>query len=375
MFDSGPNPGLNDYEIITNQYIIEPFVTYKNTTMNNRQDVDDVTRTQSQLERVKKMIQFGMINRIYDYINTPLNHEVIDIDLGLKNFYYHTLFNPQDSSVSAGIMQGNAAFSKETKRLQDSTEIDTRGTKADSGGTAVPSNRENTTANTLRRLFGSTNQTPAQTCDNDLLQTPFDVLGGGFGEMPKTDQRGAISGNDQIERQEYIANFNDHIRNDLLKIDLQVQGDPIWLLTPYGSHSGNLLAAPDRTNNAQGSTEYVQTQSSRCFFLRMFAPSQEDYMNPAREAATSDCSIIGGFYEAITVTSRFQGGKFIQTINAGKMQHLNYVENYVTVVGDGQAGAGGAPVQPVNRNNSQPTFVSASGATFSGDLSAFSEPF
>jgi hypothetical protein len=63
----------------------------------------------------------------------------------------------------------------------------------------------------------------------------------------------------------------------------------------------------------------------------MFAPTQEDYMNPNRANASTSCGIVGGFYEVIMVESTFKGGKFVQTIKAAKMNHLNYVESFVSV--------------------------------------------
>jgi hypothetical protein len=63
----------------------------------------------------------------------------------------------------------------------------------------------------------------------------------------------------------------------------------------------------------------------------MFSSAQVDYMNPDRDSASTACSILGGFYEAIGVTSVFKGGKFTQTLRAAKMSHLNYVENNISL--------------------------------------------
>ena len=210
----------------------------------------------------------------------------------------------------------------------------------------MSSNQENTTESSLRRLFGRTIDNPSAVCDAEIFQTPFDIYGGGFGEMPKTDYRGSIGSSDQLDRDEYEANINEHIRNDLIKIEMQVRGDPLWLLTPYGNDSGNILASPDQTNNVQGTTALVQTQSSRVFFLRMFAPSQDNYMDPERETASTSCAIVGGFYEVIKVDSTFQGGKFTQSILASKMNHLNYAENFISIVSNDSADTG----EPVDTN-------------------------
>jgi hypothetical protein len=284
-----------------------------------------------------------MINRVYDYINTSQNQEVIDVDLRFKNFYYHTMYNPTESSSSVGTMQAESASSKSTKITKDVQRVENEGTNSDDKGEVVPSNQENSTQSSLRRLFGRTDDATA-VCESSTFQTPFDIYGGGFGEMPKADYKGSVGGSDQLDRAEYQANLDDHLRNDLIRIEMQVRGDPIWLLTPYGKDSGNILTSGDRINDVTGTSALVQTQSSRCFFLRMFAPTQEDYMDPERDSASTSCGIIGGFYETIKVESVFQGGKFIQTLTAAKMNHLNYVESFVNVSSNNNVTTGRALV-------------------------------
>ena len=173
--------------------------------------------------------------------------------------------------------------------------------------------------------------------------------------MPKTDARGSVGGSDQLRRTEYQANINDHIRNDMIKIDLEVRGDPLWLLSAYGKDSGNLLTIGNETTDTTSTSALVQTQSARCFFLRMFAPHQDDYMNPDRNESSTACSILGGFYEAIKVNSVFKGGKFTQTITAAKMNHLNYVENNISLATNSQVvGEGVTTDTNVSNTNATP---------------------
>lgn len=340
VYGSGVNPGTNDFDTISNQYIIEPFVTFKGATMNNRAEMEQVTNVDSQARRVKEMIRLGMVNRIYNYINTSENNEVLEVDIALKNFYYHTMFTESQASSSAGTGQATGGGTTATNFTKKNDEIEKAGTLSDDQGKLVPSNQENSVQSSLRRLFGSSIDNPSATCDARTFKTPADVYGGGFGEMPKSDATGSVGGESQLMRTEAIANINDHIKNDMITIDIEVRGDPIWLLTPYGKDSGNILTIGDQAADNNSTNALVQTQGARCFFLRMFTSEQIDYMNPDRETASSSCSILGGFYEAITVQSKFEGGKFTQTIHAVKMIHLNYIENNIGLASNAEVVGG-----------------------------------
>lgn len=336
IYGSGVNVGTNDFAGITNQYIIEPFITYKHATINNRDEMAKVVEVNAQADRVKEMIRLGMINRIYNYINTSENNEVIEVDIALKNFYYHTMFTgTANSSLISGQPGSSGTTTTEITKKADTTEKQGTGS-TDQGEALEPSHQENSVESSLRRLFGSSIDNPSATCSARVFKTAYDTYGGGFGEMPQTDASGSTGGENIMKRAEYQANINDHIKNDMIRIDLEVRGDPIWLLSPYGKDSGNLLALGDQTTDLTATTALVQTQSARCFFLRMFAPHQDDYMNPNRDEASSSCSILGGFYEVIKVTSVFSGGKFTQTLNAAKMNHLNYIENNISLATDSQ---------------------------------------
>ena len=351
IYDSSANPGTGDYDTITMEYFIAPFATYKNTRMNNRQDMIEVVDAKSQAARIAQMLRFGMIGRVYDYINTSENLEVIELDVSLKNFYYHTMYKPKPSVGNAGVsLVESSSNSNQQITVQNQLAKDT-GTVSDEQANVIPRSQETSVASTLTRLFGRGVDSPSPSCDLDLFKTPFDINGGGYGEMPTSDFTSMVGASNQIERDEYKANLNDHIKNELLLINMQVRGDPIWLLTPYGVHSGITISTTNQANNATG----VRAQACKCFFLRMFAPEQNDYMDPNRTQASPACTVIGGFYEILKVTSKFEGGKFTQNIEANKMTHLNYAETQVNVVPNSQVNTGPTPANtPAPQNNATP---------------------
>jgi len=357
IYGSEVNPGTNDYSNITNQYIIEPCVTFKQATMNNRDEMAKVVEVNAQADRVEEMLRLGMVNRIYNYLNTSENNEVIEVDIALKNFYYHTMLTgtANSSSVGAGQTTGAGGIDSDFKKKATITENQGTGS-TDQGEDVVPSNLENSVQSSLRRLFGSSIDNPAATCNARTFKTPFDTYGGGFGEMPQTDARGSIGGANQTDRAEYQANINQHIENDMIQIEMQVRGDLMWMLSSYGKDSGNLLAIGSQVADLSSTSSLVQTQSARCMFLRMFAPEQDDYMNPDRDSASTACSILGGFYEVLGVQSVFEGGKFTQTLSASKMNHLNYIENNISLATNSEVA--GEPVStssPTAKPNAKPT--------------------
>ena len=318
VFITGANENIHDYRKIKLQYIIEPFITYKKSTINNKNDAEQTVTQSSQVERVQQMLSFGMVNRVYDYINTPTNTEVIDFKIDLKNFYYHTLFNPTENATTGGIAQAESSSSGDNKRKQQFEEV-VRETNADGasgggGGGAF------------------TNSVGSPACLATQSNNGYDVIGGGLGEMAKSDFHGSTRSADQLKKQEYHANLDDHIRNDLIVLEnFQVRGDPVWMLSPYGNESGNVVESPEAAGDAR-----IQTQSSRCIFLRMLAPVQNDLMNPNRPPPNISCNVIGGFYEIYKVTSQFDGGKFTQTLDGHKILNLNFVETYINIVQSGQ---------------------------------------
>jgi hypothetical protein len=371
VYGSGVNPGTNDFDGITNQYIIEPFVTYKHATINNRDELAKVVDVNAQAGRVEEMLRLGMINRIYDYINTSENNEVIEVDIALKNFYYHTMFT--GDAGRSGANHATGASSQVNKIASDDLRVNKEGVDSiDQGEAAVPSNLENSVQSSLRRLFGSSIDNPSATCSARTFKTAYDTYGGGFGEMPKTDARGSVGSEDILTRNEYQSNINQHIKNDMIKIDLEVRGDPLWLLSPYGKDSGNLLTIGNEISDTTSTSALVQTQSARCFFLRMFASHQDDYMNPNRDESSTACSILGGFYETIKVNSVFKGGKFTQTITAAKMNHLNYVENNISLATNSEVVGEGVTMDTnVSNTNSTPTVYETPAIDVTGEVVGF----
>lgn len=337
LYDGRPNREIHDFDEMTLEYIIEPFATYKKAHYETREQVEQITSPEAQTNRIARMAELGMIDRVYDYIHTSENTEVIDFDLSLKYFYYRALAVASDSDADIGSMVPQSAGSTGTQREnQEKLFSITNPDQEIEAGTGNPSRIRNKPVvdSTLQRIFGRGVDRPPPGCQaNRRRKSGYDTITGGFNDAGISDYHSSIGSQAERKRSKFQLNLNDYLRNDLIRIeDLQVRGDPIWLLSPYANESLTLVRSPaltdeDRSRNIGGGS-IVRTQLSRYIFLRMFAPVQDDLMNPNRNVASTACSIIGGFYEVVTVQSTFEGGKFTQKITANVADHLNFAENF-----------------------------------------------
>lgn len=329
-FANGANRHIYDFDKIILEYIIEPYATYKKASIQDLTEAGHLTDPVAQLKRLEEMLRLGMINRVYDYIHTSENTEVIDFDVTLKMFYYHSMYIQADNPTNAG--HGTAEGSGDVTNKRKGEAFTGNRTAIEDSLNVTNRREEINVDSALQRLFGRGLDNPRASSFINENSTPYDRLGGGFNEFPSNDDYGSTGSSSNDRKNKYDIQKNDHLRNDLLRIDnLQVRGDPIWLLSPYGIESGNTLATQDVSKDATNRIGIVQTQASRLIYLRLFAPNQEDYMKVDRNFTTTSPNIIGGFYEVFMVTSTFEGGKFTQTITGAKVNHLNYIENFISV--------------------------------------------
>jgi len=319
------NPDINDYSTITLEYIVEPFASYKKATYENTVEAARIVDPASQVARIEEMIRLGMINRVYNYMHTSENTEVIDFNIDLKAFYYAALYDQSANSTQSGVMVGNAASNTQN---HNNAADQTVGTKVADSERVTNRRVETTIESSLERIFGRGLDAPPAKCV--VTGGALGVLGGGFHELAKPQAVGSDASEANQKKNKHLVQLNDHLNNDLAKIDLTVRGDPIWLLSLYATESGQtLVSTDDKSLSGQFGRVLVQPNASRVIFLKIFAPAQNDFINPDRQVASTSCSVIGGFFEVWTVKSTFEGGKFTQVLTAAKINHLNYVENFI----------------------------------------------
>lgn len=279
----GYDPKIQDYNNNENIYIIEPNSTFKRGTPVPGQ-VESYTSRSSQINRYNQFKSKGYWVRTYNYLFTGENTEVIEMDNSYKHFYF-TALNPF-------LYKGSSASGSEVSANQQKKD-----------GT-----------------FNDKNNNKGGTADDATLP---------IGEFIALDEKALnynSSGGKGSSNRKYLAyevGLNDYLRNDMIVLEnLQVRGDPIWLLSAYANNDIDLSGG------------YVIDSKpverlDRYIFIRTFAPNQSDYMNPKRGKGSSNTVLMGGFYQINRVSNLFKNGQFVQTLEGNKLEHMNYVNEVV----------------------------------------------
>lgn len=313
-----PDPELHDYKEITHQYIIEPFITFRHGRVTT-ESIKTYVAPQSQLSRIREIIRFGMLRRIYNYIYTAENTEVIDFDVKLKAFYFETL---NSAYMNSGVGRHGHAGSASMAMTDDS---DTRELFRITG---IEADEAADVDGTMRRLFGDV-RSEISTTGSSSREGP-ERLGGGHNDSPDVEAFSDGTSPPNNRRYIYENHMRDYLNLDLLRLNgMKVRGDPAWLLNPYSNHDiGNLseIAETAGIGATSQANIKVRPRTGQIIFLRLFAPHQDDTMNPNRARASSYPNIIGGFYQVSTIVSTFENGNFTQNLEGVKLNHLNYVE-------------------------------------------------
>ena len=312
------NKLINDYSVITHQYKITPFVTFKRgtpTPMSVPQYLDPT----NQVARVKEMLRLGMVNRVYNYLFTGQNTEVINLNLEFQNFYYYIpLWTTTPGHTPNAMGMGNTATAGS---LQTAS-------VAGAGVTGLSIQNNNNTAvdATLSQLFGAVNTVLPSGSGSNPFQR-ISVGGSGVNTLPYPALRKMVEADAPSQRSaKYLYYLADQLQKDMLVIDLEIRGDPIWMMSAYANGTLTSLSMPSGITSRTAVT--IIPKGDRCIFIKMFAPVQDDYMNPSRTQGSSSPLIIGGFYQVLTVMNTFQNGKFTQKLTCSKYEHLNYIEQY-----------------------------------------------
>ena len=333
-------PEMHDYDGIVYEYIIEPFLTYKKLGFDNT-TIGEYTSPESQRARIENMLKLGMITRVYDYINTSENTDVINFDITLNRFYFETLKRSIDPGARKGIGTASTPVDLEeiANKIGLSRELNVNLSQNLATATAFSPEEESF----LQKVFGpgesnATNvplkkrneQGKDQGGDTKEV-SGFHILQASLNTTPDPDSFGSTSSDGDVTKtkDEYLQRFHDHFRNDLMSLDsLEVRGDPVWLMSPYATANNNTLLAMDATDPLTKIPEekILQPHGDKVIFLNIKETDQFDYMNPDRgeDRGRGNPNIMAGFYGVTGVESVFEGGKFIQKLEGYKMAHLNY---------------------------------------------------
>jgi hypothetical protein len=317
---------INAEKTFTFQYIFEPHLHFRNRlaepSVRNLQ-VDH----ESQNRRAQEIIDFGMLYRVYSFLFTNDNSEVIDCQFRYKFFY----FAPFPYPGTEVFLRGHGHDTNNLSLTQDLQEEKTEAAGSEIRDPVTPTLNFVASPGQSRTLSEVLNIPTPQSASG--TKQPGQI----FGPMDRGPAMPQTQGtkNDKYATKNLIAQ-DMYLRYDMLGADLTVRFDPTWLLNPYMSGRDSTSLIPlDSVGGVAGadSNFFVYAHTDRVIFLRAFAPNQAAYMNP--NVTTSFIKdkgnpMLGGFYAVIHVDNIFDGGKFYQKLNLYKYEHLNYFNSLGT---------------------------------------------
>ncbi len=350
-------PEINDYDGVVYEYIIEPFLSFKKlgfdaTTVKNYVDPN------SQKERIRNMLRLGMITRVYDYINTSENTDVLNFDIRLNKFYYESFKRSFDPASRKGVNTAATPSQVETASTNISLDRELQVNLAFSADEQVQRRFQQIEDSLLQKVFGPgvDEQAGAGQDSSSSPQTDaFQTLHASLGTTGDPDSYSSTTSDGDLtkKKDEYLQRFNDHFALDLITLDsLELRGDPVWLLSPYASSSGNTLLsidAKDVTNGNEVVKRILQPHAEKVIFLNIKDVEQFDYMNPDSGERIGKPNIMAGFYGIIGSESTFENGKFTQKLSGYKMAHLNYAGQ--NLISTNLAAAASRPDQDTEPDN------------------------
>lgn len=298
-------PAFDEFKTMEIHYIIEPFISFrrKDVTVENR---EAMFSREAQRLRIETMVDYGMIKRIYNYYFTEGNTDVIDFTFKFNHFYFNAL-NTNFDSIPRQLQQtpsppSQAPIQRQTPPTRTSVTLQVTRSQADE--------------DQIRRIFGQRRPDTGQRPDSPLAWWM-----GGMSEHPDQRQSGSITSEGQAKKNRYMQASELYLRNDLLRAQLTVRGDPNWIASnPYTSEGDTGLRMVGEEDTP------IRPLTDHIILLRAFSPTQADSMSPTRLYGSTDQTLIGGFYGVLTITSTFEGGKFTQMLDLYKSDHLVYAD-------------------------------------------------
>lgn len=310
----------NQYKRYTFRYTIEPVLSYRHRSSeveqrNNRVDLS------VQTQRAEKLIQYGMLVRVYEYLFNNQNSEIVDAQFKFKNFYFEQFPYERDTLVGLA---------------QDTNNTDAQRTMDDRQKRETLQNQQ--TQNTVSAPDFYIAIQPSSNSGSslqDVLGIPAPPQGANnqrdYAAIHQHYNRGPVQAASQhhsaqqVEKQKFLRSRDQYHRWDMLSLQLTVRFDPVWLLNPY-------MDGGDFTATLNGDTEKnapCNVHMDRVVFLKIRVPDQKNYLNPQVFKAAADReSIISGFYQVLTIVNEFEGGKYIQKLNMFKYPHFNYFDRF-----------------------------------------------
>ena len=349
-----------DYDIRRNEYAKEysfnifPYKTERNNA--------DIVNKSSSDTRLQKVVSEFEIKKAYEYIYTGQNTEVISFDFNLEMLWFSNLPSFTATTVpSNGARVSPAELKAKANNLADqkfnlgqkidkfsSSELTGKFTDLSKELSVVKDQIRDTidpitglTQGALAELNTSVNargSTLTQSVFVEDLENPRVPIAAGPSINDSEAKKGPIiksmhydanredagktmfiEGPDSVEKG-YVATYLEYHNNaEMTSIQLEVRGDPFWLgrtklMRKWAtSPEAGALFIPEFPLNDDTVADY--SYRDNLFMLHMNAPKPE---NPDGFYEVEGNELYTGFYQVISVTSKFNNGMFTQTLDGIK---------------------------------------------------------
>lgn len=231
------------------------------------------------------------ISKAYNYIYTGQNTDIIKFDVQINNLFYVGM-RPTAESRSKDVVNNDAAGTAE--RTQE----------------GVDTGVGNSPAAQLSNIGR-----PRSFYDPSLIK---DHYSGGNSEQ---------SIEDQVAKNFHNA-FIKGTSSDLVKVDLEILGDPYWLIDHgIANHFASTVEPTDQITS-EGSMNY--TNGTVYIYIRFKTPSDVDDVGGLyKYASTVTDSPFSGIYRVIRCENSFSGGVFTQKLECLRMigQSLDFKDS------------------------------------------------
>jgi hypothetical protein len=222
-----------------------------------------------------------IVGKEYNYIYTGLNNDIIKFDIQINNLFQvgKPQRPPEESASVANSDTQQAAETPDKKAISESAD-DAEATTAPDAAPSMP--------------------------DPDATKSPTK---GGYGAT-SVEEIVALSLQNAILAQGTTG--------DLTKINFEIIGDPYWMADHgMGNYIGDSYDGPGSQRTRDGSLNYQGTQTYVNLIFR--TPIEPNVNSGLYDFPDESENPYSGLYSVIKVTSRFQDGKFTQTLEATRL--------------------------------------------------------
>lgn len=236
------------------------------------------------------------IHKKYDYLYTGQNTEVLDFSLDFNQLFYLT----RDPSAGEGYATVDNTF-----KPREAEPVTTQSTDKSSGVT---------NSSTVKK--SDVTYLSDVKIDNGAVSTQIERLGYVAKTSSSNDQKNATTRQAQQAREQQMINAASF---DYIMFEINIKGDPYWLGTP-----GSINTTTTSTTLFDGLNE-----DSLIIFVN-YLP--EDIADPTKKNKKTLDIASTGVYKIIEVESKFQQGKFTQTLKGmrDRSTSTDLIQNKIT---------------------------------------------